>query len=357
MDCEQNLPHILSLSPDELSNWFFVLYGKGKAHAENYLKSIYQKGTDLLTSIPEFRIKDELIRSIQNDFPLKLPVIIGMQTSNFASKIVFKMMDGCTCEAVYVKMSRFKTLCISSQAGCRFACTFCETGKTGFKHSLKTEEIVGQVMAVLFELRKQIDHIVFMGMGEPLDNIDAVIKAIDILALRPGLSFPMSSICISTAGHVPGILKLAGLFQTERGKGYYRLRLAVSLNTANDELRSKLMPINRKYPLGELKKALIRLSAYQQEKALFFEYVLLPGINNSPHQIGELIQFCEGLPVSVNIIPYNPGSSPITRPPVKEEIDAVFDALASRGIQCRVRHSKGKEIMAGCGQLGGGIKK
>ncbi|MBN2532387.1 MAG: 23S rRNA (adenine(2503)-C(2))-methyltransferase RlmN [Spirochaetales bacterium] len=349
----RNLPHILSCLPGELKEQFSLLYNKGNAHAGSYFKKIYREGLDTLTSSPSFHITEELIQRIKMDFPLTMPAIAGIQEDESTSKIVFKLSDGITCETVLLAMSRFNTLCVSSQAGCRYECIFCETGRSGFRRNLLPEEIVGQVMAVRFCLGKPVRNIVFMGMGEPFDNLSAVIKAIDILTHPLGLSFPASSICISTAGHIDGINRFSELCRKNREKGYYRLRLAVSLNAAADELRNKIMPINRKYPLNDLKKSLIALTGNQQEKALFIEYVLLPGINNLPHHAGEVAAFMAGLKAGLNIIPFNPGTNPPCPAPAKEEIALFFDALVTLGLHCRVRHSKGSRIMAGCGQLGG----
>lgn len=350
----RNLPHVLSCLPEELEEQFSLLYNKGNAHACSYFKKIYRQGSDTLTSSPSFRISGELIQRIKSDFPLTTPAVKTMQEDESACKIVFELSDGMTCESVLLKMSRFNTLCVSSQVGCRYGCIFCETGRTGFKRNLEPEEIVGQVMAVRFCLNEPVRNIVFMGMGEPFDNFSAVIKAIHILTHRLGLSFPVSSICISTTGHVDGIYRLAELCRKNRDKGYYRLRLAVSLNAPVDELRNRIMPVNRKYPLGELKKSLITLAGYQQEKALFIEYVLLPGINNLPHHARGIAAFMSGLSADLNIIPFNPGTRPPCPAPTNDEIALFFDTLVSLGLHCRVRHSKGSRIMAGCGQLGGG---
>ncbi len=216
------------------------------------------------------------------------------------TKIVFSLADGLRVESVWIPMPRRSTLCMSSQAGCRMGCAFCRTGSLGLLRNLAAEEIVGQVYAVRHGLGRAIDNIVFMGMGEPLDNFDNVVQAIRVLSDQRGLDIAHSHMTISTAGLTDGIRRLGEL-------GWPGLNLAVSLNAADDELRSQLMPINAVHPLALLKQA---LQAYPlRKKGVFFiEYVLLKGVNDSRGQAARLARFLEGLPVRVNVIGYNPGS-------------------------------------------------
>jgi 23S rRNA (adenine2503-C2)-methyltransferase len=224
-------------------------------------------------------------------------------------------------------------------------CAFCRTGALGLLRNLAAEEIVGQVYAVRHGLGRAIDNIVFMGMGEPLDNFDNVVQAIGVLSDQRGLDIPHSHITISTAGLTDGIRRLGEL-------GWNRLNLAVSLNAADDELRSQLMPINAVHPLAQLKQA---LQSYPlRKKGVFFiEYVLLKGVNDSRGQAARLARFLEGLPVRVNVIGYNPGPDGLFESPGEESCRLFCTWLASEGLFVRMRPSRGLGIHAACGQLGG----
>jgi 23S rRNA (adenine2503-C2)-methyltransferase len=268
------------------------------------------------------------------------------------AKAVLRTQDGFEIECVRIPMRRGPdgqqsswTLCISSQVGCRMGCTFCETGRMGLLRQLSAAEIVSQVVTVRAVLGWEVRNLVFMGMGEALDNADQVLQALQVLSDRRGLAFSQERLTVCTSGHAEGIQRLAAL-------GWKRLNLSLSLNAGNDRARSQLMPVNRRTSLSELQRL---LAAYPQRRnfILGINYCLLPGINDDPAQAREVAEFCRPLGrVLVNLIPYNPGSAPITRAPSEAEVEAFIQALREAGLPVRRRVTKGRTIMAACGQLG-----
>jgi 23S rRNA (adenine2503-C2)-methyltransferase len=237
------------------------------------------------------------------------------------------------------------TLCVSSQAGCRMGCAFCETGRAGLRRNLSAAEIVAQVLTSRVELGWNCGNVVFMGMGESLDNLDEVARALRILADQRGLRFAQERLTVCTSGPAGGIEKLRAL-------GLKRLNLSISLNAGNDEKRSALMPVNRGNGIDALASS---LAAYPQRAsfALGVNWCLMPGVNDSSDDAREAAAFCARVGrCIVNLIPYNPGSSPITRSPTEEELSRFASWLEEFGCAVKRRTSKGGGIMAGCGQLG-----
>lgn len=266
-----------------------------------------------------------------------------------AAKALFRLEDGHTIETVLVPMGSGEagrgTLCVSSQVGCAMGCAFCETGKHGLVRSLTTAEITGQVFEARFTMGWEFTSLVFMGMGEPLDNLEAVFGALDVLTDPRGFSFAQDRITVCTVGLAEGIRALAA-------RGWKRMGLSLSLNAGRDDLRESLMPVTRSNPLTSLHTA---LKDYPQRKnfVLALNYCLLPGINDTAADAGEVAAFAEGLGRTlVNLIPYNPGTEPLTRAPKEAEVDRFLGHLRAEGLDARVRGPKGRSIMAACGQLG-----
>lgn len=258
------------------------------------------------------------------------------------------LADGLTVEAVAVPMyGGTYTICVSSQVGCARGCAFCETGTAGLSRNLNAVEIAGQVTAASEALGVQFRNVVFMGMGEPLDNPEGVFGALETLRDPRGHGYSQERITVCTAGQVEGIRRLRAL-------GLKRLNLSVSLGSARDGLRDRLMPINRVWPLDELAAA---LAAYPMRRnfALGVNYCLLPGLNDAPEDLDAVAAFVGRFGRAlVNVIPYNPGRHPICRAPSEPEIDAFLAGLAARGVPVRRRVEKGRSLLAACGQLGGG---
>ncbi len=264
------------------------------------------------------------------------------------SKAVLRTADGLEVECVRIPMrgEARSTLCLSSQVGCRMGCAFCETGQGGLVRNLSAAEIVSEVLTARLRLGWDCRNLVFMGMGEPLDNFDSLSRALSVLMDGRGLGFAQERITVCTSGLPDGVRALRDL-------GYKRLGLSISLNAGDDAKRSRLMPVGRRWGLAELGAA---LAAYPQRAnfALGVNYCLLPGLNDSREDAASVARFCAGIGrCLVNLIPYNPGSSPVARAPSGEECERFLGWLREEGLQVRAREAKGGSIMAACGQLGG----
>ncbi|HAT09371.1 MAG TPA: 23S rRNA (adenine(2503)-C2)-methyltransferase [Planctomycetes bacterium] len=268
------------------------------------------------------------------------------------AKAIFSTVDGYEVETVLIPMRYHPdgsvaaySQCLSSQVGCRMGCTFCETGRMGLIRNLTAAEIVAQVMTARVRLGWQAKNLVFMGMGEALDNWDELHQALLVLTDRAGLGYGQDRITVCTSGHADGLRKLQAL-------GWKRLNLSISLNSAEDRARSRMMPVNRSTGLADLQTL---LGEYRQRRnfVLGVNYCLIPGLNDSREDASRIAAFCAPLGrCLLNLIPYNPGSAPIARAPSEEEIVQFVGWLRCDGISVRRRITKGRSIMAACGQLG-----
>lgn len=253
------------------------------------------------------------------------------------------------------------TLCVSSQIGCRMGCTFCETGRLGLVRNLGAAEIVQQYLVARDLMSAaappptgqwRYDHsgirnIVFMGMGEPFDNFDAVVQAIRVLGEPNGLNFPAAQITVSTVGRIDGLRRLAAL-------GWPTLRLAISLTAGTDALRSALMPVNRAMPLAALRQALAEYP-FAHKAVLMIEVVLLAGVNDTPDHARAVAAWCRGLRCAVNVIPYNPQRAARYAAPDEATIARFVATLRAAGIYATRRLPKGRDLLGACGQLGGAV--
>ncbi|MBU0927255.1 MAG: radical SAM protein [Spirochaetes bacterium] len=262
-------------------------------------------------------------------------------------KASLRLSDGATVECVLIPSPGGKsTLCLSSQVGCRMGCAFCETGRAGLARNLSVAEIVSQAVTARASLGWDFKNVVFMGMGEPLDNFGGLSGALAVLLGQEGPGLAQERVTVCTAGLPDGIARLKAL-------GYRRLGLSVSLNAPDDETRSRLMPINRAFGLSALAGALAEYPA-RRNFALGVNYCLVPGVNDGPGAAAGVAAFVAlAGRALVNVIPYNPGSAPISRAPSEPEVDRFVAALRARGLDARVRAPRGRGLMAACGQLGG----
>lgn len=340
--------NIFELTCAELADEMNRRYGKGLYHAAVLYREIFKKGNLSFVDAPEFSRSPSISVRLAEDIRLPSCRIVERQEEDGVIKFASALADGHLIESVIIPAHGRTTLCVSSQVGCRMGCKFCATGKMGFTRHLSVEEIVRQVYAARFILGRRIDNIVFMGMGEPLDNFDNFVQAVRVVSDQRGLDIAPKHITVSTAGHAEGIRKLAA---SDLGK----LRLAVSLNAADNELRSTLMPINRKYPLDRLKEEL-RAFPLGKNGIIFIEYVLLAGVNDSREDARKLVSYLDGLPVRVNVIAYNEGSSTIYAAPSPEQVRRFCSWLADEKIFVCLRQSRGQSIMAACGQLGASLR-
>jgi 23S rRNA (adenine2503-C2)-methyltransferase len=262
-----------------------------------------------------------------------------------SARYLLGLEDGRTLEAVYMPIENRVTFCISSQVGCAVDCRFCFTALLSVKRNLTVGEMVGQVLALSEAQHVERGahvNVVFMGMGEPLLNYEPVMEATRILADPEGLGITLRRITISTSGIVPRIHQLA--------REAVRPRLAVSLNASTDEQRSALMPINRKYPMGELMRACREYPLRPRER-LTFEYVLLDGVNDSDQDAQRVAELMQGVRAKINLIPYNSGPGLPFRAPPLERVLAFQQVLADRRVPAFIRISRGQDVMAACGQL------
>ena len=277
---------------------------------------------------------------------LRGPQIIQSQPSeDGATKHLFQLADGKQIEGVFMPYEDRVTLCLSSQVGCAMGCTFCATGQMGILRNLTAAEIVGQVVAMLnhhgYPPERPV-NLVFMGMGEPLHNLDHLMAAFAILTDPKGLAIPPRRITVSTSGLVSGIERL-GAFPR-------RPRLALSLNATTDEHRSRIMPVNRVWNLEALAQALGRFPLQPGER-ITLEYVLLKGVTDSLEDGRRLAAFARRFPSKVNLIPFNPHAGSGFAPPDESRVEALCRLLAGTGLTVSVRRSRGQDVGGACGQL------
>ncbi len=308
-------------------------------------------------------VRQDYARLMREGAGATLPAITRREDHDGVTKFCLPAGQEWETESVIIPMHSHRgtswyTLCLSSQVGCRMACTFCETGRMGLRRNLTAAEIVRQRLVarqLILERRPivpgrfryfsdGIQNIVFMGMGEPLDNFDAVVQAIRVLNEPGGLDFPHAQITVSTAGRVDGLRKLAAL-------NWPNLRIAVSLNAPNDALRDQLMPINKGMPLADLQRALLDYPLAR--KGLFLiEYVLIKGINDAFQHADQVAAWCRPLRCIVNVIPYNAQRHAAYDTPANDTIMRFMARLRSGGIFVKRRVAQGRDLMGACGQLG-----
>ncbi len=269
-----------------------------------------------------------------------------------AVKFLLTLHDELETESVILPIDGFKktrhTLCLSSQVGCAMGCDFCQTAQMGLKRNLTTAEIVAQWHAANHALQTPIDNIVFMGMGEPLENLDAVIPAIEILADNNGPAIASSKICVSTVGRLEGIRLLAAFARTD---GFKRLSLAFSVNAPNDRVRKEIMPLAKAVSMAQLREAILTYPRHDSGGVLA-EYVLIPGVNDSDEDALEICEYLKPIGCGLNVIPYNPREQSPWESPTEESVERFVQIAKSTGQFVRRRITLGRDLMAACGQLG-----
>lgn len=333
-------PIAFDLSLSDWEEWAFK-ESIPKYRAKQIFQWIFQKN---ITNPLFFTNLPPIDRKKLSDSFCWEPLTIDSQliSEDESQKLLLKTRDNLLIELVIMPYENRTTLCISSQVGCKMGCTFCQTGKMGLQRNLSPGEILAQLLKANQILEtKKITNVVFMGMGEPLDNYDAVVKACSIMIAPEGFSLSKAKVTISTSGLVPEIKKL-GLDLP--------VRLAISLHNADNEKRSKLMPVNRKYNLEELKKALLEYPA-SPRYGITFEYVMIDGENDSIQDAKKLVHFLHGIKAKVNLIPVNPFPGMPISASTEQRIREFQAYLTDRSIPAPVRYSKGKDVSGGCGQL------
>jgi 23S rRNA (adenine2503-C2)-methyltransferase len=338
------IPSALDLSFEEWQQWC-AEQRLPKFVGRQIGEWIYRKG--VLDPSAFTNIELAVRKSLSQSFNWELMEIDSQLISQDGSeKFLLKTADDLLIEMVLMPHPSRTTLCISCQVGCKMGCTFCQTGKMGFKRNLRASEIVAQLLIANRTLAareggSKVTNVVFMGMGEPLDNYEEVVKACSLMIAPMGFALSKSRVTISTAGLIPAIKRLGGDLP---------VRLAISLHSADDELRSKMMPINRTYNLKELKEALLEYPA-PSRYGITFEYVMIEGVNDHLKDAKKLVSFLHGLKAKVNLIPVNHFPGMQMRASGSERLNQFQAYLSSRGIPAPIRYSRGQDISGGCGQL------
>lgn len=333
---------ITSFDKKELSE-YFETQGEKKFRLKQVLEWLYEKNAfswDEMSNLSK-KLREKLSAEFSIcSLEIEEAVSSGRDSS---AKYLFCTHDGHLIESVLIPARNRMTVCVSTQIGCKFACAFCASGSNGFVRDLSTGEIVDQVRLIQKDIGERISNIVFMGMGEPLDNYDNTLRSIRILTAEWGLNIGMRHITVSTVGIVPGIERLAD-------EGLSRIKLSVSLHAPSQQKRHRLMPVAGKYPLSELLSALDDAKDNFKRK-ITLEYTLLKGVNDLAQDADKLTKIAGRLAAKVNIIVYNPVKGTPFEVSDEETVSMFTDRLEASGIPVTVRRSAGDEITAACGQL------
>jgi len=341
LNTDTDIDALTGMTPEEIAESLQLPVMRGKQIFQ-WLQKKQALELDKMTDLPE-----ALRTSIQEGFTVSSLSVADCQHSQQAgtAKLLFALEDGETIESVLLRHGEHVTFCLSTQVGCALGCAFCATGLAGFRRNLRVSEIVEQVLHLCREAalpRKVTPNIVFMGMGEPFQNYDALIKSIHLLMHPLGLHIGARKITVSTVGDVKGILRFA--------EEPWQVRLSVSLHAARDDVRDRLVPINKRHPLAKLHEA---IRAYQKKRGrqITIEYTLLEGVNDTPEQAIDLAGFLHGLDAVVNIIPWNAVEGLSFVPSSPKRVAAFVDRLDAAGVKATVRRERGSDIHAACGQL------
>ncbi len=330
---------------------FFVDLGEKPYRADQVMKWIYHH------LVSDFEAMTDLGKALRTRLAETSHIgpprtILEKASRDGTRKWLLGMDGGNAIETVYIPEPARGTLCVSSQVGCALNCRFCSTGAQGFNRNLSTAEIIGQVWVAAKQLgnvphqNRRITNVVMMGMGEPLANFDNVVRAMDLMRDDLGFGLANKRVTLSTSGMVPQIIKLADVADVS---------LAVSLHAANDALRTRLMPINKRYPIADLLDACRYYLSTRPRATITFEYTLMKGVNDQPEHARELVKLMRQIPSKVNLIPFNPYPGTVFARSTPEAIDAFQRILNAAGLVAPVRRTRGDDIDAACGQLKGQV--
>lgn len=324
---------------DELKSWIEEI-GEKTFRANQVFEWLYKKN---ITDVNSFtNIPAKLRQKMEEEFVFSSLKFIKKESDGESIKFLFELLDKNAIESVFLPYRYGNAVCVSTQVGCRMKCAFCASTIGGLVRNLSAGEIIDQIINIENITQKRVSNIVLMGSGEPFDNIENVFKFIDIVNSKEGKNIGARHITISTVGIIEGIYKLA-----EYPK---QVNLAISLHAPNNHLRDKLVPINKKYPLEEVLKA-VDYYIEKTNRRVTFEYALIDRVNDSVECAKELANMLSGKLVHVNLIPVNPIEEKDFRKPPRERIKEFHDVLVSFGIQVTIRRELGSSISAACGQL------
>ena len=330
---------------------FFETLGEKPFRAQQILKWVYHHAETDFGAMTDLGVA--LREKLNRIAEIKLPEIIREQRSSDGTvKWLIGFHGGNAVETVYIPEPKRGTLCVSSQVGCALNCSFCSTGAQGFARNLSTGEIIGQVWLAAQALgherngRRRITNIVMMGMGEPLLNFDNVVPALSLMRNDLGFGFAAKRVTVSTAGLVPGIRRLRESID---------VALAVSLHSPVDDVRTDLVPLNRKYPIAELMRACRDYVSEKHKRTVTFEYTLIDGVNDHPDHARKLVKLLRTVPSKLNLIPFNPFPGTRYSCSSAERITRFQEIVMAGGLIATVRKTRGEDIDAACGQLVGKV--
>jgi len=329
---------------------FFLTLGEKPFRAGQLLKWIHQLGVTDFSLMTNFGLK---LRSYLSEHTIIAPpqIVTRQKSQDHTEKWLLKLADGNHIETVFIPEATRDTLCVSTQVGCQLNCAFCATGKIGYQRNLTTAEIIGQLWLAERTLRNDskkpvITNVVLMGMGEPLLNLTNVVPAINIMFDDLAYGLAKRRVTLSTVGLIPELLQLRELSEVS---------LAISLHAPNDELRSQLMPINKKYPLTQL-IPICEKYFRDRRRHITIEYALIADINDSDLHARQLIRLLSHLPCKINLIPINAGDNSPYHAPTQARIDRFRKLLMQAGFNTITRKTRGSDIAAACGQLAGKLQ-
>ena len=343
--------NLLGLHEGQLRAYFASL-GEKPFRAQQVMKWIYHQGVTDFADMTNLSLA--LREQLADRAEIRPPEIVREQVSEDGTvKWLMGVGGDNAVETVFIPEPARGTLCISSQVGCALNCTFCATGAQGFNRNLSSSEIIGQVWQAARVLgherngERRITNVVLMGMGEPLANFYEVVPALSLLRADLGFGMAAKRVTLSTAGLVPGIDRLRETID---------VALAVSLHAPEDELREKLVPLNRKYPIRELMRACADYVSDKHKRTVTFEYTLIDGVNDHPDHARKLVKLLRRLPSKLNLIPFNPFPGTRYRCSPEARIRAFQEIVMDGGLIATVRKTRGEDIDAACGQLAGQVR-
>ena len=337
-------PSLFATDPKTLAAWLESV-GEKPYRAKQILDWIYQKKQLKLEQMTN--LNASVKAKLQEKFSFSSVEVVKQELSQDQEtiKFLFRLPDGKLIESVLIMSDKRRTVCVSSQVGCPAKCAFCASGQKGWMRNLDAGEIIAQVLeidAYLSTQAERVSHIVYMGMGEPLENYDAVVESIRLLCHPEMLNLSQRRITVSTVGVIEGILKLA--------KEAFKVNLVLSLHAPNQKIRKKIIPYARQYALEEILEAMDHYSL-ESKRDITYEYILISGINDQKEHAEELAVLLRGKQCAVNLIPYNPIPNLRLKRPDHETIKTFRSTLSAKGLVHTCRYTKGDDIAAACGQL------
>ena len=334
------MKHLKSMTTEEIGQVLKTL-GQPSFRAKQVFSWLHKgvKSYDEMTNLPK-ALRDELAQT----YPIHAPEVVRKQTSkkDGTIKYLWKLSDGNCVETVLMRYHYGNTVCISTEVGCKMGCAFCASTLGGLVRQLEPFEMLDQVLFTQLDSGLSVSHIVLMGIGEPLDNLDNVLRFLELVNSPEGMNISMRHISLSTCGLVPKIDAL--------GDQKLQISLAISLHGPNNEIRNRIMPVNKAYPIEELLPACRRYYA-KTSRRIHFEYAMIDGLNDSVQNAKELLALLKGLPSHVNLIPLNHVEESPLKPSTKSAVAAFQKTLEDGGVTATVRRTLGSDIDASCGQL------